>query len=274
MAGIIPFEIKNYLEDLKSKETYAFEDAPVFNKFLELLCGPAEELQEVFRQLIQDRSIDTAYGVQLDIIGDIVGQPRELLNADLIPYFGFVGYPEAKGYGSVNNPSIGGFYWDITQPLAGNILLNDEQYRIFIRAKILKNITRATPEDVISFIKFVFDVNKVQITLDGGAEALIMVSDDISQFELVLLRHFTEKNGFRSYFIPKTLGVGYLFGTFENERFFSFLGVPGGKGYGNLIAGELTYDGSAIHDGSIDYSGGFGGLEPGVGGRYASIIEL
>lgn len=266
--------MKDYLGEMRSRVTYAFEDSPVFDKYLQLLVGPSLEIQDVLRQLMQERSIDTAVGNQLDIIGNIVGQPRELIEADLIAYFGFVGAPGAMAFGDINRPSVGGYYWDYTKPQNGNILLGDEQYRIFIKAKILKNITRATPEDVIEFIKFVFGVEKVQITVDGGAEALILVSDDIGDFERMLLTHFTEINGYRSYFVPKTLGVGYNFGWFDRDRYFSFAGVPGGMGYGNLIAAPITYDGTYTHNGDVDYSGGFGGLQPGVGGRYASIYEI
>lgn len=273
MAEIIPFDSKDYLKDLRSKVTFAFENSPIFDKYLQLLVGPSLEIQDVLRQLMQERSIDTATGAQLDIIGNIVGQPRELIDADLISYFGFVGAPGSMSFGDINRPSVGGYYWDYTKPRNGNILLSDEQYRIFIKAKILKNITRSTPEDVIEFIKFVFGVEKVQITVDGGAEALILVSDDIGDFERMLLTHFTEVNGYRSYFVPKTLGVGYLFGSFPTTNFFSFAGVPGGKGYGTLLTEGVVYDGTYDHDGQITYSGS-AGLEPGVGGRYASIFEI
>lgn len=261
------FEKKDYLEEMRKRVTFAFEESPVFDKYLQLLTLPAEEMQEVLRQLMQERSIDTAVGKQLDIIGDIVGQSRILIGADLIPFFGYAGAVNANSFGDKPNPSTGGYYWNYGDPLGGNIVLTDDIYRLFIRAKIMKNITRATPEDVITFIKFVFEVNLVQITVDEAAEALILVSEDIDNFELVLLKYFTEGK-YRSYFIPKTLGVGYNFGTFPTN-FFSFAGVPGANGYGNLI--EINYDGQIDYDGQFTYSGEMG-LEPGVGGIYASII--
>lgn len=270
---IIPFEIKDYLEDLRSKVTMSFEDAPVFDKFLQLLVGPSLELQEAARQLMQERSVDTAVGAQLDIIGNIVGQPRELIDADLLPYFGYLGNPASESYGDINNPGKGGYYWDYTKSLTGSVILGDEQYRLFIRAKILKNITRATPEDVIRFITFVFNVSQVQITVDANAEALILVPDSINDFERVLLTHYTENKGYRSYFVPKTLGVGYNFGSFEENNFFSFVGVPGGKGYGTILESGAKYDGEFKHNGEITYSGS-PGVDPGVGGVYASLYEL
>jgi|SRR5690606_14503278 len=235
MADIIPYKEEDYLQEMRDRRTFAFEQSVVFDKHLQLFATQAESLQDVLKQLMQERSIDTAVGKQLDIIGDIVGQPRELVDSDFIPYFGYDGAFNAQSYGDTNDPKVGGYYWDYTQPLTGSVLLNDDQYRIFIKAKILKNITRATPEDIIHFITYVFGARKVQITVDSGAEqALILVSDDINQFEIALLKYFVEKP-FKSYFVPKSLGVGYVFGTTPTFDFFSYLGVPGGFGFG-------TYD--------------------------------
>lgn len=246
MSEINPFVEVNYYEQAKDRVTYAFEDAPVLDKYLQLLTAPQLDLQNIFRDLLQQRSIDTAVGKQLDIIGRIVGQDRILIEAELAPYFGYIGALLPEGYGDLNDGSLGGFYWDINNPLSGNITLNDEQYRLFIKAKILKNITSATPEDVINFIQFVFEVEKVYISYDQGAHATILVSDDINLFERVLLTFFTQGK-YKSYFVPKTLGVGYDFGTFTATNFFGFFGTPGANSYGDVN-------------------------DPSVGGYYATLI--
>lgn len=248
---VIPFESKDYLADLRERVTFAFEDAPVFDKYLQLLSGPSVELQEVLRQLMQERSIDTAVGKQLDIIGDIVGQPRELIDSSFIPYFGYEGAFEAQSYGSLTDDSVGGYYWDIDKSLTGNVLLNDDQYRIFIKAKILKNIVNPTPEQVIYFIQFVFGVSRVQILIDEEAIApFIMVSDDIGPFGFALLRYFVEDR-YRSYFVPKALGVNYGFGVSNATLPFAYLGVAGAGGFGE-------YD--PINDEGVD------------GGTYAYLL--
>ena len=232
--AINEFNIEDYLETARKRVTWAFEDKPVFDKYLRLILIEQMEIQEVLRQLMQERSIDTAVGVQLDIIGDIVGQSRELIEADFIPYFGYEGAFEAQSYGDIDNQSAGGYYYDLHQNLAGNILLSDDQYRLFIKAKILKNITRATPEETIAFLRFVFGVEKVQVTVDRGAEqALILLSEDLNKFEVALLTYFSEKP-YKSYFTPKSLGVGISFGKIPTGDFFSFVGVVDGKGYGSV----------------------------------------
>lgn len=234
LLNVIPFEMKNYHEMMVENYTEAFKDKVVFDKYLQLLSVEAENISEVLKDLIQKRSIDTATGVQLDIIGNIVGQPREILNAEDFPYFAFEDAPLAQSYGDLNNPRFGGYYWDIRKPLAGNVILSDEQYRLFIKAKIMKNITRATPEDVIAFIRFVFDVDSVQITNDFYGEATInLVGQGISNFTIAVIRQMTEIP-YKSYFIPKTLGVKYNFTIIEGSGYFAFDGVIDGKGYGDL----------------------------------------
>ena len=234
LSKVIPFDIVNYKSLMYENYTEAFKDKDVFDKYIKLLSYEADNVAVVLKQLIQERSIDTAVGKQLDIIGNIVGQTREIVNAEDFPYFAYEGAPLAQSYGDLNNKRFGGYYWDITKPLTGNVTLNDDQYRIFIKAKIMKNITRATPEDVISFIRFVFDVDSVQITNDFGGEATInLVGQEISGFTTAVIQQMTEQP-YRSYFIPKTLGVKYNFAIIEGTGYFSYEGAPDGKGYGDL----------------------------------------
>lgn len=52
-------------------------------KTLAALVGPAQSLENALWQLLTERAIDTAIGVQLDVIGLIVKQPRDgLVDAD------------------------------------------------------------------------------------------------------------------------------------------------------------------------------------------------
>ena len=47
-----------------------------FQKLIKVLCGPAQELQDVLWQLKTERWLSTAIGEQLDEIGEILGLPR------------------------------------------------------------------------------------------------------------------------------------------------------------------------------------------------------
>lgn len=240
MSELNVFNIEDYLSVARSRVTQQFlldadgSGPQVFDKYLQLLLGGKIELQEVFRQLMQERSIDTAVGAQLDIIGDIVGQPRELIDTALLTFFAFQGYPDAQSYGDLNNASLGGPYYDIRNPLAGNTLLTDEQYRLFIKAKITKNSTNATPNQFIDFMKFVFGVELSVVVAEGDAEFTFLIGKQLSSFEKVLLTYVSYSSGYPSRFVPKPIGVRVNFGEFIAEDYFGFQGAPNARGYGDL----------------------------------------
>src|SRR5690349_3946784 len=51
-------------------------------KLLAILATPFQSLENTLQDLLTKRSIDTAEGAQLDVIGKLVGQPRNGLDDD------------------------------------------------------------------------------------------------------------------------------------------------------------------------------------------------
>lgn len=229
------FDTVPYLEEARNRVTYAFTDKPIFDKYLQLLILGQVEIQEALKQVMQLRSIDTAEGEQLNVIGRIVGQERELIDAEMLEYFGFDGYPESQSYGDLENTSVGGFYYSLGTPLTGSVLLNDEQYRLFIKAKILKNTTFATPEDFLGFVKFVFGTEINNVLAEGAAEFTILIGKELNSFERALLTYKTKYKDFDVPFVPKPVGVRINYGYFPTDNYFAYQGAPGAKGYGDVF---------------------------------------
>lgn len=269
MSEVNPFSVEDYLTVAKSRLTTQFEDKPVINKYLELLISGCAELQQIFKELKQERSLDTAVGAQLDILGNIVGQERILVNVDIFEFFGFLGVPNAGAFGSLDNTSVGAVFWDLNTPRYGNIRLTDDMYRIFIKAKIAKNITSATPEEVMRFANFIFGAPSSTIQYEGTAAYTLMIGKELSSLELSLLTYVDTSSNYNSYLIPKPTGVRVNYGQYDGNRFFAFAGAPNAKGFGQLD--------SAHYDGEFNYDGGIGfffpGLKDGVGGKLASLIK-
>lgn len=232
--AVNPFEVVEFLEEARERVTEQFKDKDIFDRYLQILLYDSLELQEVFKQLMQERSIDTAIGAQLDIIGEIVGQPRDLIDTSLLQYFAFDGYPDAKSFGDLTDTSVGGIYYSAGDPLAGNTLLSDEQYRLFIKAKIIKNTSNVTPNQLLDFLKFVFNSPYNSITELGNAKMILMLGKQLNTFEKVLLTYESNSAGYKSRFIPKPIGVGLQFGQFNYENYFGFQGSPNAKGYADL----------------------------------------
>lgn len=234
MSQINPFEIKDYLSEARSRVTEQFKDKDVFDRYVQLMISSSEEVQLVLKDLMQKRSLDTAQGVQLDILGEIVGQPRTLLDTSLLKYFAFDTYPDAQSFGDLNDNALGGYWYSLGDALTGNTLLNDEQYRLFIKAKILKNRTTATPNDFLEFVGFVFGTQLNNIIVEGNAEFTILVGKELNSFEKALLTYTTQIDGYDAPFMPKPVGVKINYGQFPSNNFFGFTGVPNAKGYGSL----------------------------------------
>lgn len=263
--AIVPFSTEDYLATARDQVTAQFQDKDVFDRCLQLLIDQQFALQQVFKDLLQKRSIDEATGAQLDIIGEIVGQPRELISVDLFDFFGFQGALKAGSYGDFGNPSVGARWYDFGTPLGGNVLLDDETYRLFIKAKILKNTTASTPEEFIAFINFLFGTATTAYLAEGDAEYTILFGRELTDFEQVLLNYVSTSAGYPSRLIPKTVGVRVNFGYFLADNYFGFQGAPGAKGYGDLT-GTYGYGlGYGLEYGDSDFA--ITG-----GGYYASLF--
>lgn len=94
---------------------------------------PAEDIEALFAKVAEQTDIDLAEGVNLDVLGDIVGIGRIVPDSLALPFFGFDGQagagnfgeedisdigkpffeegePGAKGFGEENTPSFGGLF--------------------------------------------------------------------------------------------------------------------------------------------------------------------
>lgn len=231
--AIPPYQVVEYREEAISRVTEQFKEADVFQRYLITLIDGYDDIQTCLQQLLQVRSLDSAEGAQLDIIGEIVGQPRELVEADLFSYFGFQGALNAASFGEIGS-TVGGMFYNLGDNLGGNISLNDEQYRMFIRAKIFKNSFTSTPEDFITAVNQIFQTSSTYISVDGGGHAVVFFGRELTSFERVLINYIFSGEQYPVRLIPKTIGVSLEFGTFRAGEYFGFQGAPGAKGFGGL----------------------------------------
>jgi hypothetical protein len=256
----IPIIKDDYIEIARSRVTEQFEGKEVFDKYLQLLIKAHTEIQDVYVDLLQLRDLDSAEGEQLNIIGRIVGQDRVLINADLYTFFGFQGALKAGSFGEIGNNLAGSRFLDYGSPTGGNITLDDETYRLFIRAKIYKNTTTSTPEQFIEVINLIFGVTGTFLSENGNANATVFISRPLTDIEKGLLQYINSTAGYPSRLIPKTVGVGIGFGEYQADNFFGFEGVPGAKGFGE-INGTYGYGlGYGLNYGDSDYDNKGGGF--------------
>ena len=213
------FEIVDYLEEAKTRVTDQFKNKPTFDKYLDLLLRGSVELQETFKHLQQLRSIDTATGVSLDNIGEIVGISRGLVSAEIFTYFGnrdvtgTIPNPQGGRYGSLTDSSVGAPWYSLNGPLGISREPSDEEYRLIIKAKIVKNRTLARPEDEFAPAKVRIGIGKILSTVERGLLFNLQGSGSL---------------------LPKTAGVNYQYQEFQSTRVFALAGFPGAFGPGDL----------------------------------------
>lgn len=230
MSELNQFETEEFLSVARSRVTEQFKNKVVFDKYLQLLVGGKVELQNVVKDVMQLRSIDTAVGVQLDVIGDIVGRPRGLVTSTIFNYFGFQGAYQAESFSSTTDPTVGGQWFSLGAPAGISREPSDDEYRLILKAKIIKNRTLARPEDVIDAYKFLFGVSKVTIEETAPAEVRIGIGKILNNVERGLLFDL----GGAGQLLPKPAGVNYSYTEFDAGRVFTTDGFPGGMGTGDL----------------------------------------
>lgn len=163
--------------------------------------------------LLSIYSIDDAAGVNLDVIGKVVGQPRPFVDEVDGENFAFEG---GIGLG-FDEGRFAGTDADFTQ------LATDDVYRRIIRARIIVNNGDATIEDIAEFMRFAFEVN-VNISTAVGAIA-IAPDRPLSPSEARLLSDlFPRAGGVRVYSTSSNV-------TAAGDRAFSFSGNPTGLGF-------------------------------------------
>lgn len=127
-------------------------------------------LEKTFHDVWTMLDVDTAVGFELDLIGKLVDQKRTLTASNGTAYFGFIGHPLAHGFGDPNDASVGGRFRAPDEPLTGRRVLIDEEYRVFLKAKIIKNFSSGYPHELRRMLKIVLDVDEIKLdnTTDGS----------------------------------------------------------------------------------------------------------
>lgn len=224
------FRYEDFLATARSRFTQQFFDKPIFDKFVQLLIKDQQDQQDVLRDLMQARSLDTAVGKQLDILGDIVGYSRIDVTQELFKYFGFDGGPNSGTYGSLTDASVGSPWYSLGDPLARARQASDAEYRLILKSKIVKNVSSATPEEVINAYRFLFGAGMVTLEEYSPMRVRIGIGKILSPVEKGLLFQL----GNIPSLLPKPLGVEYTYTEFTAGRVLATEGYPGGMGWGDL----------------------------------------
>jgi hypothetical protein len=217
-AEINPYVEVDYAQEATDRATTQFQDKDVFNRYLQLMLAGKAELREALKEVMQMRNLDNAEGAQLDIIGEILGQPRQLFDSVIIRYFGFEGAAGASPYKSVSNTTrTFGPYKSATDRLLGTRELTDQEYRRLLRLKIIKNTSNANITAFSDGVKLLFGIDNIDYQEDvppslteGSATITISIGRDYNDPEKAAFPGLDEIS-LANRFLNKPLGVALVF---------------------------------------------------------------
>lgn len=201
---------------------YQFESSIKFQEFITAFLQELQDLDISGLQLLNERYLDTAIGVQLDGIGEIVGLPRPEKGVEVVGLFGFLIDPTSLGFGDLNDSSFGGIFWNGVTP---TVLIGDDQYRLLLRAKIIENQTAMTVDDTLRLISFTFGNVEVRYFLIENLKPRYDIGKLLNIFEKSLLAD-----------LPVLIGIDEVEyrAMYNGENTFSFFEDTQGLGFGDI----------------------------------------
>lgn len=147
----------NIKELISSRLVGQYKNSVNFIKFLDALSSEFNTLHVETRKVIDERYFENAEGVNLDVLGEIVGIKREVASFVKTNYFGFLQDTTSKGYDSLNATVEAGRYRSASEGALDTRTLVDSEYKTYMNAKILKNSSSITPNQVMEITKIIID---------------------------------------------------------------------------------------------------------------------
>lgn len=180
------------MRDYLALITSEHRDKPKFTGVVDLLTKPLADANAVVSSLPAKFNLDEAVGVQLDAVGLWVGLPRKFT------------VPISGAFFSFNITGLGwneGYWKGADAPGGGINTLDDETYRMIIRARIARNYWDGTFQQQIDILAA--DLLAMGITLvpvdNFDMSLTVQVLGQPTTVIMELLQ--------RGYIVPKPMGV-------------------------------------------------------------------
>jgi len=223
-----------FVDSYKKLLIVQYADKTNANAHVGLFLSEFEKVYNLVNSFDKAFDLDTAVGKQLDIIGKIVGINRQVPFAVPKNYFGFAGHLNAY-------PMDDKFLTVITYPMRDKFEipyssseLNDNTYRFFIKAQIIKNYSKATMIDtnnlsIQNAVDYPFN-NKAYMTDNKNMTMNIYINNT---FDFNMIQYINQLD-----IIPRPQGVRYsnIISYVESETFgFN----PNNKGFGDKFGAHI-----------------------------------
>ena len=169
------------------------------------------ETDNTFRNIIQVAdilNIDKATGYALDLVGRHVGVFRVLPTAIAKEYFGWLEDDTALSF------NVGEFYRN-GDALHASVVLNDNDYRFFIKARITKNYQNGEISNIVKSIKFMIGKHGNIIDAQNMTMNVLVNSDQLNSLTLYAISKMD--------ILVRPIGVMYRYLVLVNNKPFGFM---------------------------------------------------
>lgn len=197
----------DYEKQVVSNSSELLKHSPIAVAFLESIAQYLNQQQKDLIWMCENiLNLEEATGWQLDLIGQVVGQERLLASFDTGVYFGFKGSYQSDTFGDLNDSSVGGYWYNGNNFNVGTAkLLNDEQYKRVLKARIIKNNTRSCCfNDLIEVINLLVDNTNAVVWSNQHGLIQAKTTDDEG-----LLSYFLSRKNNKDNILPIPLGVKF-----------------------------------------------------------------
>ena len=204
----------DYSKDYHTFKPSLYRESPNLDTLMESILSTVDiQQQDLLWVAYNILNVDLAEKSHLDFIGNIVGQPRKLIDFNNESFFGFDNSYKSETFGSKIDESIGGF-WNSRSYFnsATARVLNDEEYRRLIKARVIYNSSNCVANELLEVINLITDSqdNVVQILKHGYIQ---VKTYDTSG----LLSYFIDRVDNKDNILPIAAGVRVILeGLFES----------------------------------------------------------
>ena len=166
-----------------------YKNSPNLSAYIGCFLSEINIISKAIQDTINFRYLSNATGKQMDTIGELVGLGRIFYGAAPLGYFGFYDDPQSNvpSIGDAAVPNIGGIYKSYGNANAADFVMDDTTYKRAIYAKIVKNQTNCSVEDVLLYIDLLVGRScSTQIT-EGHCTSDIFIHENLTQIQRISL---------------------------------------------------------------------------------------
>lgn len=169
---------QSLLERGRRRLLQQFRSAVVIDQLIQAMSTETQQLYDAITLVLKERTLAEAEGVQLDVIGRLVGQERINIDGALKRWF----TPDDLSLTQDNTAP-----WMEGASLYETTVVNDIEYRTLIFAKIFKNHVQGASIPELRYFIFILTGEDVSFNTAAPLDANLVVRSDIKPNSLSLI---------------------------------------------------------------------------------------